>query len=324
LGGLTVKNQLFAEAVTQPGITFVVAQFDGILGLAFQSISVNNIPPVFYGMMSQGLVTNPLFSFWLSRDSSATVGGELTLGGTNPAHYTGAITYVPLTNETYWEFKMDDVYLGGKSLNLCSGPQGCHAIADTGTSLLAGPSDIVATINKKIGAIGVLSDECDQIVNQYEDQIIQAIIADLPPNQACTNIGLCPGGSCGVCVLVISTLEQWLPSNSSEYIIRLVLDAICDLIPSPNGESIVDCSTIPSLPTIGFQLNGKVFNLTPSQYILKTGAAGETLCLSGFIGLDLPPQIGPLWILGDVFIGSYYTVFDYGNKRVGFATSVDN
>lgn len=33
--------------------------------------------------------------------------GELTLGGLDPSHYTGDITYTPVTEQAYWKIKID-------------------------------------------------------------------------------------------------------------------------------------------------------------------------------------------------------------------------
>ena len=86
-----------------------------------------------------------------------------------------------------------------------------------------------------------------------------------------------------------------------------------------SGEYIVDCNKISSFPTIDFTLSGQTFKLSPEQYVLKITAQGETECLLGMEGLDVPKPMGPLWILGDVFQGGYTTIYDKGNLRVGFA-----
>jgi phytepsin len=316
---MTVVTQTFAEITAEPGITFLAAQFDGILGLAFDSISVDHVTPVWYNLVSQNLVTSPVFAFWLNRDPNAPdgQGGELVLGGTDPNHYTGTFTYAKLTNETYWEFQIDSLGVG--TTTYCTQ---CRAVADSGTSLIAGPSAIVKQIQAQIGATGVFTGECDMIIDQEGDAIIKYLQAGLPPEQVCEAIDLCPnGGGCATCEALIYYVELLVQNNATDTEILSLMKELCLYIPNPDGESTVDCSTIGSLPNVIITLGGKPFVLTPKDYILQISELGDTVCVSGFIGIDIPPPYGPLWILGDIFMGPYYTVFDYGNKQVGFATS---
>jgi hypothetical protein len=109
-------------------------QFDGILGLGFDTISVDGVPPVWYTLLAQGQVAEPVFAFWLNRDPSGISGGELVLGGVDESHYTGDFTYTPITKEGYWQFLAHDFLINGKSMGFCPAG-GCKAIADTGTSV---------------------------------------------------------------------------------------------------------------------------------------------------------------------------------------------
>ena len=90
-----------------------------------------------------------------------------------------------------------------------------------------------------------------------------------------------------------------------------------------NGEGVFkSCDDVGSLPDISIKLSPTdEFVLTPDQYVLRESVLGQTQCLSGLMGIDLPSDLGPTWILGDVFIRAYYTVFDLGGERVGFAKS---
>jgi len=241
VGDLEVKDIAFAE-ITDPsglGAAFSVGKFDGILGMAWETISVDNLPTVFGQMVNQKLVDQQVFAFYLSSEKNPPLPplhkGELIIGGIDSSHYTGELTYEPLTSETYWEITMKGMSLGSKSITT-----NYKAVLDTGTSILAGPKADVAAVAKMVGAKPFL-----------------------------------------------------------------------------NGEYTVPCKSIPSLPDLNVQIGARTYTIKPVDYIINDE---NEICLFGMTGIDIPPPNGPLWILGDVFIRQYYTVFDWGNKRLGFAT----
>lgn len=145
VGGLVVENVTFAEVNSTFGPEFLSSKFDGIVGMAFRSISKFNLPTVFDLMVEQHLVAEPVFAFYLSNTPGDA--GELVFGGIDRRHFTGDLAYVPLTNATYWQCQLADFRLGGHPIDAANG----HAVMDSGTSLIAGPSKAVAAVAAKLG-----------------------------------------------------------------------------------------------------------------------------------------------------------------------------
>ncbi|KAF9226999.1 acid protease [Gyrodon lividus] len=158
LGGHSVVGHQYVDNVTIAGLTatyqpLVVAshysdgfrkgQFpaDGVLGMAFQALSVNNESPVFQTFVTEGQTDEPVFAF-----SLAAAAPELYIGGTNRAMYTGDFTWTQVIQQGYWQVHINNVVANGRSVLT-----NVAAIIDTGTLLIHGPPRDVAALYQAIG-----------------------------------------------------------------------------------------------------------------------------------------------------------------------------
>ncbi|KAH9019322.1 acid protease [Lactarius deliciosus] len=155
--GSTVNGEQYTDTVTLAGFKatrqrlgaattyssgFQSDQFpaDGLLGMAYTSLSIYGASPVFQSLVSQGQVSAPVFSFYLAES-----GSELYIGGTNQDLYTGSFTYMPVTTQGYWEGLFDDISVNGRTV---IGRE--HAIIDTGTTQVIGDTRSVQAIYDQI------------------------------------------------------------------------------------------------------------------------------------------------------------------------------
>ena len=88
------------------------------------------------------------------------------------------------------------------------------------------------------------------------------------------------------------------------------------------GQYSIPCDKKGELPTLSFTLGGKIFSLESAEYVLEMELLGKKMCTLGLMPMDVPKPAGPLWILGDVFLSKFFSVYDFGNDRVGFAEAV--
>lgn len=271
LGPLHVRKQTFAEITKEVGRVFHNARFSGIMGLGFPTrTAAHTVTPVFDNIMQQKLLSVDMFSFYYSRYPVQQ--SALFFGPPHPLCYTGSITWLPVPRPSYyWQVRLKGIGIraagtGGSTQSSSSTPsspasyanvarlpscasRGCHAVLDSGTSLVTGPSEDIR---------------------------------------------------------------------------RLLADVRLD--PAVAGP---DCSSVDHLPDIVFFLESEggkehMFILHPRDYVVvvrDTITDRILSCKIGIVPLNVPPPRGPLWILGDVFLRKFYSVFDRTNNRIGLATA---
>ena len=139
MGSIAIKKQGFGEMLQIP---FGYGA-DGVMGLGFESISINNITPPFYNMIAQHSLDEPIFSLRLGL--SEQDGGEVTFGGLDSSAYSGQIRYYPLLGSALWEIPLYRVVFGEVTIEF----DNAGAAFDTGSSVISMPSDLAYRFNKE-------------------------------------------------------------------------------------------------------------------------------------------------------------------------------
>lgn len=156
---IATTGQLFGLVQDAGGLGFayLMGKFDGILGLAFNTISIDGVKTPMDNAFEQGAIDEKVFSFFLGDEED----GELTIGGVDESRYVGEFHKVDLLEATYWEIAVNSINVGGSGIS-----EDTTAIVDSGTSFLTGPTKVVADIAKAFGGKRSFSGEyfldCDQ------------------------------------------------------------------------------------------------------------------------------------------------------------------
>ncbi|GFN84851.1 cathepsin d [Plakobranchus ocellatus] len=241
IGGATVNNQVFGEAIIKPKM-FEDSINDGILGMGFGGSNTGKEISLFDNMVNQGLLPAPVFSTYFNRYGSNGPDSMLTLGGTNPKYYTGDFTYVDLSRPDRWQFEIDRIQVSNDLLVSCWNQ--CQAVVDSSSSVIIGPSFEVDRLNRRLGATPLERDP------------------------------------------KLYTFER---------------------------------SQLKSLPDLEFVVNGKKLIMTGEDYANQIPGPHPNQYFSGIVGKRFDSEETPVWILGLSFLRTYYTQFDKGNRRIGFA-----
>eukprot|EP00300_Choanocystis_sp_HF-7_P000435 c1034_g1_i1.p1 GENE.c1034_g1_i1~~c1034_g1_i1.p1 ORF type:complete len:617 (+),score=119.23 c1034_g1_i1:1-1851(+) len=355
LGSLVIPHQVFGLVTRETGSAFMWGKYDGILGLAFPSLAIEGSQPVLDTIMHEGLVS-PMFSFYFS---SGKADSAFYVGGVPPAYANHKYTWHSVIRQGYWELGMDDVLINGVSLAACPkhtsndrAQQTLQNLANTQAGFGRFASENVQQEegqdddDNEDGFIAAL--ESSESAESMEGATMWLATQVTTGATMCVQAGQGAGSMmrsshalanqlCAQSSSTHSAPPLWkFPATDAAYAsdqrCKAAVDTGTSLITGPSDAiaklqsrmaQVTDCDNLSHMPDVTFVLDGTPYTLTPQQYVLQFEAEDDqpASCLLGFKALDVPPPRGPLWVLGDVFLRAYFSVFDRATNRIGLTAA---
>jgi len=145
LGNLCT-NIHFVAATDETDDPFTSFNFDGVLGLALPEMSQGPDFSFVDHLIKGGSLKNPVFSVFLS--DSDVESSEITFGDVKQEHMASDMFWQPVSRATgYWQVQIKDLAINNKQQGLCND---CQVAVDTGTSQLAGPTDVINELSHRL------------------------------------------------------------------------------------------------------------------------------------------------------------------------------
>merc|ERR1719487_1925358 len=131
VGGTICSQVRFIAASEESPEPFEETPFDGIMGMGFNDLSMGKGFNLVDDLNDSRQLPQGQFSVFLVDEGKS----EITFGGYRSDVIASDIVWAPVSHQSYWQVKIEDITFNNKPTGLCG--ESCQVAVDTGTSMRA-------------------------------------------------------------------------------------------------------------------------------------------------------------------------------------------
>jgi len=318
---------LAVEMSTAPFKTF---RFDGILGLGLDGLALNKEFSFFEMLLGKGLPASQ-FGIFLTEGEEGE-DSEVAFGGVDDRRLLEPLSWAPVVmpEHGHWQVSILAVRINGVELDICKDGT-CRGVVDTGTSHLGIPApadkEVADLLTREAGDLL----DC-RLVDAPEMEIdLPGYTLTLHPYNYMRRLPLREG------VSVSSPQGVFVPAaNETNETAAPAADASAAAAAAPSaaeGSAQAVSADAAAVAPATAQAEAAAPDAAAPPAAAPAAAPGAAptpseeeeeqvrrFCRPRLMPVRLPAPLGPkLFILGEPVLHRYYTVYDWGNRRVGFS-----